>query len=391
MRILVLVHDRIQPAITGARVRNFYLWPALSRLGHEVRLIGLDVQRTSESPLGPPNIDAAFVKAERELLPARACHAALYSHYQWPYAHRLATVVDRVAAEWGPDVIHAEELRMAQYLPALRGRHANAFQTLTLHNVETELAATTMSLDVGIHRILNHLRRATLKRYERKAVSAVDLVFAYSPTDLRRYRELYPDATWSCTRNGANAAYVTPAPPPQQPSILVTGTLSYWPNIDGLKWLLANVKPQIARGVALTVAGSGATPEVRRLVEESSIAFADTPKDLAPFFTSHSVCAIPLLAGGGTRGRVLEALAHGRPVVTTTKGIEGLEDLVGNGVVVCDDATSFANELNHWSTVPPPAELVDAVQRGRAAVLGRYDWSRVAVELAKEWSACASR
>src|SRR2546421_12507795 len=96
MKILALIADRVLPAITGTRVRNLHLWPAMAKEGHEVRLLGLDLQAQSSSPAsGPPGIDAQFVRPQRAGLLRRLIGASTRSHHQWPRARELAEAVDQ--------------------------------------------------------------------------------------------------------------------------------------------------------------------------------------------------------------------------------------------------------------------------------------------------------
>src|SRR5262249_42180639 len=135
LRVLALISDVTDPPITGTRVRNRHLWVAVAALGHEVRLLGLR-QNKSESPRGPAGLRSQFFDLDREPLVMRAMHASVYSFHQWPRSKGLGSAVEATLADFKPDVIHAEELRMAAYLPQRRDA---AVQTLTLHNVESEL------------------------------------------------------------------------------------------------------------------------------------------------------------------------------------------------------------------------------------------------------------
>jgi glycosyltransferase involved in cell wall biosynthesis len=101
------------------------------------------------------------------------------------------------------------------------------------------------------------------------------------------------------------------------------------------------------------------------------------------------LCAAPLLEGSGTRGRILEALAFERTMVTTTIGAEGLNIQDRCGVVRCDDPESFARAIN-LGTRPTDARREEA-RRGRQFVLDHYDWPIVAEQLVVHWKKCVSR
>jgi glycosyltransferase involved in cell wall biosynthesis len=393
VKVLALISDCPWPPNTGSRVRNAYLWPALERLGVEVRLLALDQGHTSivrnHTGDARSGVDIELHALDREAWPSRAWHGLTRSYHQWPVSGSLRDRVDDYVNAWHPDVIHAEELRMAAYLPDRRHRR-RALRTVTLHNVESDLLRQTGSTALRRGRALVELlHRASLARFERRAIAAADLAFAYSAADLVRYRELVPGARWAATRNGTHAAAITPVPPPATPALLLLGSLGYAPNVQGLFWFLDRVLPLLPRELPVTVAGSRAPGEVRRRLARAPVRFEDSPEDVAPLYATHALCVVPLFQGSGTRGKILEALAYERPVVTTTPGVSGLELSEGEGFVVADDPERFAARVARLAAAP--AERAALARRGRDAVLARYDWSVVARDLVAAWSSAEPR
>jgi glycosyltransferase involved in cell wall biosynthesis len=277
---------------------------------------------------------------------------------------------------------------MAAYLPARGGGSARAVRTVTLHNVESDLLRQTGSTVIRTGRaLIEAIHRASLARFERATVQAADLTFAYSGSDRARYSALYPEARWAATRNGTDAAAISPAPQPTTPAVLLVGSVGYAPNVHGLYWFLERVLPLLPSEITVTVAGSRAADDVRRRLARSAVRFEDSPADLAPLYAAHALSIVPVFQGSGTRGKILESLAHERAVVTTTPGVAGLELGEGEGYVVADDADRFAASVARL--VASPQEREALARRGRAAVLERYSWSRVAADLLAAWAACA--
>jgi len=389
VKVLALVSDAPWPPNTGSRVRNAYLWPALERLGVDVRLLALDQGHTpivrNHTGDAREGVDIELHALDREALPSRAWHALTHSYHQWPMSRSLHRRVDDYVTAWRPDVIHAEELRMAAYLPG-RHRVPAALRTLTLHNVESDLLRQTGSTALRHGRAaIEWVHRRSLLRFERRSVQRADLAFAYSAADLARYRALIPRGRWAETRNGTNASGITPSPP-TAPGVLLLGSLGYAPNVQGLYWFLDHVLPRLPPAVTVTVAGSRAPREVRRRLADAPVRFDDSPDDVAPLYAEHAVCVVPLFQGSGTRGKILEALAYERAVVTTGPGVGGLELSEGEGYVLADDAERFAAQVARLAA--SPAEREALARRGRAAVLARYDWSVVARDLLAAWTSC---
>lgn len=383
MKILALLADRVQPAVTATRVRNNSLWPAIARLGHDVRILGLDLNRDVHSPAqGPAGLPVEFVRPRRKGFFYRVVGASTRSHHQWPPAPEFATAVDRTTADWRPDVVHAEELRMAAFLPCMRSVRSTEKQTLTLHNVESDLLRQTGSTRVPIAAgLFAKMQESSLLRFEKKAAHRVDLALAFSESDLARYQALYPNVKWGLTRNGTDVTGVDPIDPPDVQRVLLVGSLGYAPNVRGLEWFIDRVLPGIPSHIDLTVAGSGASTELKQRLAKTRVRFEDTPQTLTPLYASHGLCAIPLLHGSGTRGRILEALAHQRMVITTAKGAEGLGLTQSSGVVIKEDPTDFASAIVEWSM--PSDQRSALAAQGRQSVMARYDWSVVAGEFVR--------
>jgi polysaccharide biosynthesis protein PslH len=383
MKAIVLIADRAYPALSGSKVRNLHLWPEVKKLGVEVRVLGLDL--TSEQPGRPqpliPGMDAEAFRHQREILPRRLLNAVRYSYHQWPFSHALAARVDELVAEWRPDIVHAEELKMAAYLPALRGKKGPR-QTVTFHNMESDLLRRTGSSGYDFGRpLVEACHRANLEAFEANVIASVNLCLAYSPVDRKRYQEKYQVGNWAETRGGVKIVEGSAEYQPQSRNALLAGSLGYLPNVEGLYWFLDKIRPLLAPDLKLTVAGSRASEEARRRIQAAGISFLDTPPDLVPLYHEHAISLVPLLSGSGTRGRILESLGNGRAVVTTTIGAEGLE--LPAGLRIADSPEAFAEAVKEL--VGAPNERLAMAKAGYERVKNFYAWPVVARELLQSW------
>jgi glycosyltransferase involved in cell wall biosynthesis len=134
---------------------------------------------------------------------------------------------------------------------------------------------------------------------------------------------------------------------PRIPAIdfLLVGTLGYYPNVDAAIHLCREIGPLLARGGAparIAVVGRAPPPALRDLSRiEGVLLQADVP-DVAPYYAAAKVAVVPIRAGGGSRIKILEAFAHGLPVVSTSLGAEGLEVEHGRHLLIADGAEAFA-------------------------------------------------
>lgn len=138
-----------------------------------------------------------------------------------------------------------------------------------------------------------------------------------------------------------------PPPPPEVGNVLFVGTLGYLPNADGVHWFATDVWPLIRDSSPvpgrLNVVGVGMSPLVMALQGIDGIDLIGFVPDLQPWYDSSQILVVPLFAGGGTRIKILEAFAFGRPVVSTSLGAEGLSVEAGRELLIADDATTFAD------------------------------------------------
>lgn len=179
------------------------------------------------------------------------------------------------------------------------------------------------------------------------------------------------DANYLVARYGLPGVSVVPnaVRPPAQPPVAVrrqdlifVGNLSYGPNVDGARWLCHEVLPRLG-DASLALVGSNPAPEVLSLGDGRRVIVAADVPDVGPWYASATLATVPLRLGGGTRIKVLEALAHRRPVVSTTVGVRGL-DL--DPVLIGDTPAAFAAACRRLLDDPALADQL--ARRGEVIV-----------------------
>jgi polysaccharide biosynthesis protein PslH len=159
-----------------------------------------------------------------------------------------------------------------------------------------------------------------------------------------------------------------PAPLPQQRyqggacQLLFVAALGYAPNVQGLQWFMSEVWPQLPSGAfALTIAGRAPPPDILALGALPHVRVCADVPDLAPLYAQADVTLAPILFGGGTRIKILEAMAQGRAMVSTRIGAEGLEAEDGKELLLADDPAAFAAALMQLAANPEQrARLAEA-------------------------------
>lgn len=383
MKILVLCADNPSPPITGSRIRQFHLWPILREMGHEVKILALSKNELDfKNNQGP----IEFHRFNQESRLCKLLNHILFSFHQWPTSKSLEKRVTELLETWKPDIIHAEELRMGRYIPTICP--FPVLKSLCVHNVESVLLKKTLASPFNFARkFFNFIYHYNLTKFEKMTFKKMNLVLTYSLADLGLYKQLYPTVPWSCTSNGVNEIKLSAEELalPEANKILFLGSLNYHPNIEGLFWFLDKIYPQFAGKVELTIAGSNPHPMVQEKIKNYQVKFFNTPLDLKPIYLKNSLLIVPLLNGSGTRGKILESLMYGRPVLTTTIGCEGLELSQSQGLLIADGEQGFSKMLETWLSLDNSSRAKIADQ-GRSIVYSKYTWNEVAKSLIAEWA-----
>ena len=280
-----------------------------------------------------------------------------------------------------PEVVWCEH----SYLYPLAARVQRLFPKARLvcnaHNVESKLQERNAQL-MKSPRAQQWLRMesAILKAWEKKMLSAADLVFCCSEADARLLHEVAPrgKARIEVVPNGVDTEHFQPGSRAStDPTLLFSGSAGYGPNDDAVAWLAKDILPLIRRAVSgcrLCLAGSKAAIHWGRFADgDPMIEVASDAPDMRPWFAKASVCLVPLRSGGGTRLKVLEAMSMGRAVVSTSIGAEGIEALPDLHLLIADTPESFARAVIELLQNEHKREAI--ARAARALVCNRYDWN----------------
>ena len=287
----------------------------------------------------------------------------------------MRRLVNRLAAEGSFDVVHADQLNMAQYAV----RVPRALKVLDAHNalwlLYRRLAAT---MSPSPKKWLLERDWRLLKRYEGDLVRSFDAVLAVTEEDKGALLEaagverritvipiaVDPDEVWPVARRS------------EADHLLHIGTMYWPPNIDGVWWFLQEAYPLIRRqrpDVVFDVVGSRPPQHLRALSEDGAgVNVTGYVLDPTPYLEQAGVFIVPLRSGGGMRVKILNALAQGLPIVSTTLGAEGIAVADGEHILLADEPTDFATAVLRLVKDPGLAARLGAA--GRRLVKRSYDY-----------------
>ena len=314
-----------------------------------------------------------------------------------PYSiasHRSEDVrreIRRLANSENIDLFQFEALG---YADALTGTGARTI--VMAHNVESliwERLYQTERQRLKRWFIGHQLRK--YERYERAVMQGASRVVSVSREDAALLRERFGVSDPAVVDNGVDVSYFASAPTTRRPDpkqILFLGSLDWRPNLDAIDVLLTRIMPQVLAAepdAHLAIVGRNPSPAlIRRLRREPNVELHADVEDVRPYLAQSAVMTVPLRIGGGSRLKILEAIASGLPVVTSRIGCEGLIFEPGRDLCVVEGEDQMAASL--VESIRNPAPAAEMVRRGRTLIDAHYDWSRLADRLEQVWLDLAS-
>lgn len=247
------------------------------------------------------------------------------------------------------------------------------------HNVEAEIYERHTRVATGVMRLLWPGQARKMKRFEGATLRRFDRVIAVSRRDAKALVSRFGLSAVDPIDTGVDLEYFRPTPAPSGSGLVVfTGVMDSSANIDGVRFLIQEVWPilsQMRPGVRACIIGRN-PPESLRAAAPPGFEFTGTVDDIRPHFAAGDLAVIPLNVGSGTRIKAFEAMAMGRPVVSTTIGVEGLDVVDGEHLLIADTAAAFAAAIDRL--LAEPALRASLAVKARILVEERFSWAQVA-------------
>jgi glycosyltransferase involved in cell wall biosynthesis len=219
-----------------------------------------------------------------------------------------------------------------------------------------------------------------LRHFEAKLLRTAHTTVAVSANDAASLRALVPEAHIEVAANGVDTLYFSPTPSiPEDDALLVfTGKMDFRPNVDAVTWFCAEVWPLVRRSrpeARFAIVGRDPAPRVRELAALPGVTVTGAVDDVRPWVAMAGVVVAPLRVGGGTRLKVLEAMAMAKALVATTMAVEGLDLDVGHEVALADAPGEMARRILALQGDPAARAAMGAAARRRAEF--QYRWEQV--------------
>jgi glycosyltransferase involved in cell wall biosynthesis len=383
MKILQLCKKFPFPLKDGEAIAVTYLAKAFADLGSEVTLLSMntskhwfDLDHLPASFAHYQDIHTVFINnhirplgAMRNLFSNKSYHIERFEDPS--FAAKLTELLQQEHF----DVVQLESVYLAPYIPIIR-RYSTAMIALRSHNVEHEIwervALNSHPFKKGYLRLIT----PRLKRYEIARLNDYDLVVGISARDVEKFRQLgLTKPAVVCPIGLDSRDYQPDYSSFKQPlSLSFIGSLDWMPNIEGLKWFLEKVWTPILSvefpDLQFHIAGRTA-PDWLKTLRIPGVHFHGEVPSAPDFINRHSVMVVPLLSGGGMRAKILEGMAVGKVILSTTLGMEGIEARDRRECLLADTAEDFRKAVR-WCYEQGP-ELERMGRKAQAFCIDRYD------------------
>jgi polysaccharide biosynthesis protein PslH len=294
------------------------------------------------------------------------------------YSREMQQAIDTLCSERDYDIVQLESSALCTFTFPPRVQIV-----LDEHNIEYELLRRMSERERSrVRRAFNHVEYARYRRFERSWWPRVGCCVVTSEREAPVVRACAPNTPVAVVPNGVDVEQFRPVACDVEPHTLVfNGLLTYRPNMDAAQFLLDEVWPLVLRRyphARLVIVGGGPDQELRRLRSRGVEVTGHVP-DIRPYLARAAVVGVPLRIGGGTRLKVVEGLAIGKAMVSTSLGCEGLAVRDGEHLLLGDDAASFAARVLELFANPAQRDRIGAA--GRRLVEQRYSWATAAEQL----------
>ncbi len=382
MKILFITPEWPYPLDQGGRIRMFHLLQQLAH-HHEVHLISVLFQPVSPAEYAPLGL---------------LCHSIqtiLYPNSPWRAAGRVAKslllrrpyIISKYLAPALPGLVRQtiEQVKPdclfvnVHYLAAC-GTGVGVPTLVDFHDIASVLYARfAQNPRWGLKKVHGHLQLPLLTRFEALLPAQLRACTTVSEEDAAHLRRLSGGSNIFVLPSGVDEVYFQPQPVEVADCDLIyVGSMDYYPNVDGVLFLVQEVLPLIWQkrpNTTLSIVGRNPTKTVQQLAQDKRISVTGWVADVRPYLQRARLVLIPLRIGGGTRLKVLEAAAMGKTIVGTSIGLEGLGLENGRHAIFADTPERLAQATLHLLHSPEYRQQLGTA--ARSWVVERFSWQAV--------------
>jgi glycosyltransferase involved in cell wall biosynthesis len=421
MRILHFVPKYCFPVNTGAKLRNYYFARELSAQARVTYLSFAENHHKTE--------DHSVNGKEKTFAPLESfCERVISVPHENSYSlskivrgligrfpltvlnyttETMAETLKQTLDENDFDIVHVESLLLAAYLPIIRAAKSHPLVVCDWHNIDSEVMQRYSKYAPSMARKIYALTTAKrLQTLETKALDSFNGHFVVSDRDQKKLLEISSDSRIFVADNGVDCSFYSDESIERAYSVwlqkkphsnewlsqntdfstdevkrnrlLFVGSMDYHANVDAVEKFTKEVWPAIFAQnpqIIFTIVGRNPAAKILALANFPDIEITGTVEDVRPFYREAFAAVVPLRIGGGSRLKILEAMAAGVPVISTQLGAEGIEVKDRNNIIISESNEDFSNAVSELLKNKELNQYI--INNARSFVIGRYDWSAI--------------
>ncbi len=247
------------------------------------------------------------------------------------------------------DIVQLEGLYVCPYIPVIR-KYSGAKIVYRAHNIEHEIWERTAAMSKGWERFYFRNLAKRIKKFEKKWLNQYDLLVPITERDGKILDDLGNTKPKFVSQTGIDSSVLIPnSKKLKHPTLFHIGSLEWTPNQEGLLWFLEHCWPAVQQRfpeLKFYIAGRNAPGWFQKKLDLPNIIFEGEVPDAYDFINSKSIMVVPLFSGSGMRIKIIEGMALGKPIVTTSVGTEGISTTDGENIVIAETAEKFVESIS---------------------------------------------
>lgn len=390
MRILQLCNKAPWPANDGSSIAITTMAEGLADNGVEVHLMPINTKKHFKPEENIPaefkqkthyhsifqNTDTTAIGAVLNLLTSDSYFVSRF------FFEEYKTTLIKKLKELPFDAVIIDGVFMASYIPIIR-QYSKAKILLRTHNVEHQIWDRHLAQEKSsIKKTYLTLQNKRLKRFELKAFAEADSIVTITDEDKKNIASLIPNKPIITCLTGINLNSYTIANQVKHPNTLFHfASMDWMPNIEAVDWLMEKVWPLVIQQqpkAKLVLAGRGMPERFKKLASDT-VTIIDNVPNSAEFYHDYGIMLVPLWSGSGLRIKLVEGLAYGKPIITTTIGAEGINYKKNQDLMIADSEKTFADNIIQLLTDHTKKESLQ--KNGRLLAEQLFDYKVIGKQL----------
>ena len=357
MKILQITNKVPVPPKDGGSIASFRLSEGLEKMGQDVHILAMNtskhfVNQDVISSFEKPGLKITPVWMNTKISPFKAFANLLFSKMPYNAVRFISSGFKKqliiLLNILNPDLIILENLYPAAYLQEIRN-NTDAPVIYRAHNIENEIWQRTAANSKGLRKLyLNELARR-IKRFETGIINQYDILMPITQRDADSLNEMGNNKPVFVLPTGYHmSGREIPELKMGKPGIAHLGALDWLPNQEGILWFIEHVWPILRNtlpDIEFHIAGRNAPKWLENKLNLPGIKYLGEIEDAEEFLKSNPIHIVPLFSGSGMRIKIVETMAHGRAVVTTTLGTEGIDTKHGENILIADSGEAFTKAI----------------------------------------------